>query len=133
VSGNPEAWTFDQGITASRRAKEGQEAAEAERRDTSERLASAEMAYRLALAKEITRQHADGVAWTVCQDLARGDERVAALRYERDVARGVLDAAEQRAWRHTADRKDVTEFLQWSRIVAPLGERSESQTMRRAA
>ena len=61
-------------------------------RDASNQLAQAERAYRVELAKEMVRQHAAGVAWTACQALARGNEHVAQLRYERDVAKGVFEA-----------------------------------------
>jgi hypothetical protein len=123
--GRQEPYDFGEAIAATQRAAKAQKDAEQARRDAAEDLASKEHAYRLALAKKILAAHADGVAWTVAQDIARGDDHVAQLRYERDVAKGVLDAAEQRAWRHTADRKDMTEFIQWSRIVAPLGQQEE--------
>lgn len=108
-------WTFPQAVAAARRASEVQKAGEQAVRDASADLAEKERQYRLALAKCIVTQHAEGAAWTVAQDLARGDRQVAELRYLRDVAKGVLDAAEQRAWRHTADRKDTLEFIEWSR------------------
>lgn len=127
-----EPWDFADAITASRKATEAQKAAEQARRDASRDLAECEQAYRLALAQRIIEVQAAGSAWTVAQDLARGDKQVAKLRYLRDIAKGVLDAAEQRAWRHTADRRDVNEFVVWSRLVAPLGEQSES-AIRRAA
>lgn len=119
------AWDFSEGLAASKKGKEGQEAAERDRKEAVELAARAERAYRQALAAEIVRSHAQGAAWTVAQDLARGDKHVAQLRYERDVSVGVKEVAEQRAWRHTADRKDIQEFVTWSRIVAPLGEQRE--------
>ena len=106
---------FPEAVAATRRAAEAQKDAEQTRREAAAELAEKERAYRMALAKEIVHQHSEGAAWTVAQDLARGSKHVADLRYERDVARGVLDAAEQRAWRHTADRKDMHEFICWSR------------------
>lgn len=118
-------WDFAEAVAAARKGHEAQREAEQVRRDASEKLAKREQAYRLALARKIVEVQAAGSAWTVAQDLARGDKDVAQLRYERDVAKGVLDAEETRAWRHTADRKDLTEFIQWSRIVAPLGETPE--------
>lgn len=124
-------YDFGEAITATRRAAEAQKAAEQDRRDSAKDLAEKEQTYRVALAKQIVAEHAAGAAWTVAQDLARGEKRVAQLRYERDVAKGVLDAAEQRAWRHTADRKDMTEFIQWSRIVAPLGQQQEPTRLER--
>ena len=49
-------------------------------------LADAEMKYNIARRKEFLRLHiSDGVAWTACSDLAKGDEEVAKLRFERDL------------------------------------------------
>lgn len=110
-------YDFPEAVAACRRAAEAQRQGEQAVRDAAADLAEKERAYRLALAKAITEVHADGAAWTVAQDLARGRKDVADLRYERDVAAGVMEAAQQRAWRHTADRKDVLELLQWSRLV----------------
>jgi hypothetical protein len=132
MSGNPEAWDFPTATERSRRAHENQTGAEQARVKAAEELAFAERLYRTALARRIVELNAEGAAWTVCQDLARGDKAVADLRYERDVKKGVLDAAEQAAWKFTADRKDVNEFVQWSRVVAPLGEQHEP-AVRRAA
>ena len=77
--------------------------------------AEKERAYRKALAEAITRYHAAGTAWTACGDLARGDALVADLRYERDVAEGVKEAAQQAAWRHAADRKALGRLVEWNR------------------
>lgn len=49
-------------------------------------LATAERDYKIALRQEILRLHmADGVAWTSCTELAHGEEKVADLRYKRDL------------------------------------------------
>jgi hypothetical protein len=78
-------------------------------------FAEKEERYRVALAKEIVRQHAEeGVAWTVAPDLARGNVNVARLRRERDIAEGVREAMQQAAWRRAADRKDTQRFIDWS-------------------
>jgi hypothetical protein len=66
----------------------------------------------------ITRLKADGVAITVAQDLARGDKHVASLRFKRDLAEGLRDAAAQSIWRHTADRRELEQFLDWSKRAA---------------
>lgn len=121
-----EAWDFEQALTASRRGKEGQEAAEGDRKEAVEVHARAERAYRQALAAKIVEEVAHGAAWTVARDIAKGDKHVAQLQYERNVADGMKDIAEQRAWRHTADRKDIQDLIEWSRIVAPLGEQRET-------
>jgi len=110
-----EPWDFARAVEAGRTASARQRDAEQAVRDASEDLADKERLYRVALAQQIVQQHANGAAWTVAQDLARGHDPVAELRYHRDVAKGVLEAAEQSAWRHTADRKDVQEFLDWSK------------------
>ena len=125
MSDRREAWDFFQGVEASRKAKEKQEEAEQARRDAATALAGYERAYRTALAQKIVSLIAEGKAATVARDLARGDDQVAHLGYLRDVARGVLEAEETRAWRHTSDRKDVNSFVEWSRMVAPLGEQHE--------
>lgn len=108
-------WDFAQAVAAARRGAESQQAGEQAMRDAAADLAEKERTYRKALAVKIVELHAGGCAWTVAQDVARGDNQVAQLRYDRDVAKGVMAAAEQRAWRHTADRKDLLEFIQWSR------------------
>lgn len=108
-------WTFEQARDACYRASVAQRQAEELGRAAARDYAVAEEAYRVALAKEIVRQHAeDGVAWTVAPDLARGDSTVAALRRRRDIAEGVRDAAQQAAWRASADRKDAQRFADWS-------------------
>lgn len=97
------------------KAAAAQKTAEDLLRSTSRDFAEKERAYRVALAKEIVRQHAEeGSAWTVCQDLARGNPEVAKLRMERDIAEGVKEATQQQAWRASADRKDLHGLIAWS-------------------
>lgn len=84
-------------------------------RDASRNLAEAERQYRLKLTERILHLHAqDGVAWTMCGEIARGEKAVADLRYARDVAKGILEAALQQGFRRGADRKDVHRLLAWS-------------------
>lgn len=84
-------------------------------RDASRRLAEAERQYRLKLTTHILHLHAqDGVAWTACGEMARGDREVADLRYTRDVAKGMLEAAQQQAFRYGADRRDLHRLIEWS-------------------
>ena len=125
MSERRQAYDFLESVEASRRGKESQERAEDDRKKAIEDLAEAERQYRMLLAKEILTMKAQGTPATVCQDLARGVPLVADLRYKRDVAQGIADVAEQRAWRGTADRRDIQELIQWSRLVAPLGEQFE--------
>lgn len=106
---------FAQARQASDKAAEGQEEAEKAMRKAAKDAAEKERSYRVALAQELVRLHdQDGVAWTVCADLARGDEKVSDLRAERDIAQGALEASKQAAWRRSADRRDTHEFIGWS-------------------
>lgn len=108
-------YDFGQARDAAARASSAQQQAENNLIDAAKDYAEAEERYRIALAKEIVRQHAeDKVAWTVAPDLARGDVEVARLRRERDIAEGVREAMQQAAWRRAADRKDTQRFIDWS-------------------
>jgi hypothetical protein len=91
-----------------------QKGAEASLRDAAQALADAERAYRIALARKITSLRAEGLAATTCADVARGSEEVADLRWKRDVAQGVRDAAEQAAWRLSADRRTIQGLSDWA-------------------
>lgn len=130
---NAVPYSFGEARETALRFQQAQIAGEQALRDASEQLALAEKLYRKALALRIVELHAAGTAWTVCQDLARGDEKVADLRYERDVAKGVFEATQTASWRHTANRKDCLELITWSRIVAPDGQTEQSSGIRRAA
>jgi hypothetical protein len=100
---------------AAHKASELQRGVEDGIRDASRKLAESERQYRLALAKEILRLKAqEEVAWTACEQIARGEGKVANLRYERDVAKGVLEAAQQQAFRYGADRRDLHRLIEWS-------------------
>jgi hypothetical protein len=107
-------YMFGEAVTTSNGLDARQKAAEDETKRAYGTYAEAERAYRMALAAEITRQRANGVAATIAADLARGDRHVAGLRYRRDVAEGLVEAAKQSGWRHQANRKDGHELLRWS-------------------
>jgi hypothetical protein len=111
-------WDFDQARAKARKASENQEAAEGNIKEAARNYAEAEGAYRLALAKKILELHANGVAWTVTSDIARGDPDVVRLKIERDTLEGVRDAAGHAAWRASNDRQDTQRFIEWSRRVA---------------
>ena len=84
-------------------------------RDASRELAEAERQYRLKLTERILYLHAqDGLAITMCGEVARGEPAVATLRFKRDVAKGVLEAAQQQAYRRAADRRDLHRMIRWS-------------------
>ena len=107
-------WTFEQATANCRAASAAQQHAEEELRRAFRTFAEAEEKYRKALAVEIVKAHADGVAWSTAPDLARGDDGVARLRRERDIAEGVKEAMQQAVWRATANRKDAQRFTEWS-------------------
>ena len=59
-------------------------------------LAEAERLYRVALAKRTLELKQAGYPVTVITDITRGDENVASLRFDRDVAREMLKAIYER-------------------------------------
>ena len=100
---------------AAHKASELQRGVEEAIRDASRNLAEAERQYRLKLTTRILHLHAqDGVAWTACDVIARGEPEVADLRYARDVAKGMLDATQQQGFRYGADRRDLSRMIRWS-------------------
>lgn len=119
---NVQPYDFGGAKAAIERAARSQKDAEQNLRDAYTKYAAAERAYRLALAEEIIRLKADGVAWSSTADLARGDKHVADLRYARDVSEGVKEAAAQVAFRHAADRRELEQLVSWSMRVAPDGQ-----------
>lgn len=122
MTGNPSPFDFTEAREAARKASESQKATEDAMLEASRTKAATERSYRIALANRIIQAHDDGIAWTACGDIARGDKTVAQLRYERDIAEGVSEALEQAAWRHSADRKDLQRLIAWSERVAPDGQ-----------
>jgi hypothetical protein len=107
-------WTFGQAVAVQKKYSDEQEQAERFVKTAYKDFAEAERAYREALAKKITELRAAGNSVTLCGDLARGDEHVALLKYKRDVAEGVREAAGQAVWRATADRRAADAFTAWS-------------------
>lgn len=107
-------WTFAEATRKCRKAAVAQEQAEQALRDAARDAAEKDEAYRKALATEIVKAHADGIAWSTAPDLARGDDAVARLRMERDVAEGVREAMTHALWRHNANRRDAQRFADWS-------------------
>jgi len=118
-------YDFGEAKAAISRAAQLQRSAEDAIRESYRSYGAAERAYRLALAEEIIKMRAEGVAMTVAQDLAKGEKHVADLRYKRDIAEGVREAAKSAIFRHTADRRELEQLVAWSLRVAPDGEWSE--------
>lgn len=105
-------WTFEQAVARCSDASRRQHDAEDAYRQAARDFAKAEEAYRRSLAERIVIEHADGAAWTVAPDLARGNPIVAGLRRDRDIAEGVREALLQACWRRVADRKDSQRFAE---------------------
>lgn len=57
--------------------------------------AQKEYNYRTALSKELVRLRAEGQAVTHLADIARGEKEIAKLRFDRDIAEGLVKSAEE--------------------------------------
>lgn len=106
-------WSIQDARDALAASSSAQRAAEDALREAVKTYAAAEERYRRALAAAIIENRATGPA-TIAQDVARGHDSVAHLRYQRDVAEGVREAAVQVGWRASADRKDAQALAAWS-------------------
>jgi hypothetical protein len=101
--------------SAAHKASELQRSVEDQIREASRKLATAERHYRELLTVRILELHAkDSVAWTACETIARGEKGVAKLRFERDIAKGVLESVQQQGFRYGADRRDLHRLIEWS-------------------
>lgn len=107
-------WDFAQARQACADASRAQRDAEDALKQAAHGAALAEEAYRKTLASAIVEAHAEGVAWSVAADVARGRPDVAKLRRERDIAEGVREALSQAAWRRAADRRDTGRLCEWA-------------------
>lgn len=54
-----------------------------------------EKEYKVALAYKILKLRSENVPVTIINDLARGDEHIAELRFQRDVARSLYETAKE--------------------------------------
>jgi len=112
MSESPYDW--NQAREAINAAKAAQKVAEDNVREAYKQFGLARRAYQTALAQKILELRADAVPATVCSDLARGDKHVADLRFKKDVAEGMKEAASSAVWRHTADRRELEQLVDWS-------------------
>lgn len=108
-------FTFGEAKERINTAKAQQQAAETAVREAYSKFGLARRAYQTALAGKILELRVGGTAATLCADIARGDPQVAALRFNRDVAEGVMEAARSAVWRHTADRRELEQLVDWSK------------------
>ena len=107
-------YDFGQAQDASKSRADDQRASEKWVIDSHRAYAETERAYRKALAAKILELRASGIAISACSDIARGESEVSTLKYKRDVAEGVKEAAVQAAWRASAGRRDEEKFIEWS-------------------
>lgn len=107
-------WTFEQARDANASAAALQRGSETAIKDAYRAAGEAENAYRKAYAEALVRERATGCAVPVAEANAKADPTVCKLRLERDVAEGVKKAAEQEAWRRSADRRAAEGFMDWS-------------------
>lgn len=78
--------------------------------------AQAEHDYRVAMAKRTLELRSEGYPVGVIADLVRGDDRIAKLRFERDVALTVYEAAQEtiRVWKLEATLMEAQISREWS-------------------
>lgn len=101
--------------------------------------AEKERRYRVRLSKRIVELKAEGMAVTVAGDVARGEEDIAQLKYERDCAEGGKEAALAVKWANAADRRELEQLVNWSMRVDlgssqdPAIDAQAGQLMRSAA
>lgn len=108
-------WSFHEAVQAHKNAEVEQRRVESEVTSAYKEHAKAERLYTVALARRILMLKSQGMAITACETVAKGDEHIATLRYERNVAEGLKETAKVAAWRVNADRRDVEGLIDWSK------------------
>lgn len=80
-----------------------------------EAFAEAERDYRKALAVKAAELRGDGHPATLVRDLARGDEHVATLACDRDIASSMMDVCKERLRMIDGQRAALRQLTEWSR------------------
>ena len=57
--------------------------------------AKKEQKYRVALSQRLLKRRTEGMAVTVLNDIVKGEEDIAKLRLDRDIAEGLMKSAEK--------------------------------------
>lgn len=78
------------------------------------KLAQAEYLYRRKLTKRIKELHVGGMAITMCEGVAKGEQEVGRLRRRRDELKGELAKAEDYSYTLAADRRALKGIVEWS-------------------
>lgn len=84
-------------------------------------LAEKERDYNVALASEMLRlKQEEEIASTACEKRAKGTKYIAGMRYDRDVARGVMKACEKSMDNIRTVLNAYQSILAWERRTAEL-------------
>ena len=76
--------------------------------------AEAEHTYRKAYSTKLVELRGQAVPVGLCLELAKGDEAVAKLKYDRDLAKGMIDVARERLRQLDGERASLRQLLEWS-------------------
>jgi hypothetical protein len=76
--------------------------------------AQAELTYRKAHAAKLVELRSEAIPATLCQDLSKGDPKVGQLKYERDLAKGIIDVSRERLRQLDGERASLRQLLEWS-------------------
>jgi hypothetical protein len=77
--------------------------------------AEAEQVYRMAYATKLVELRGDAIPVGIATELAKGDEHVAKLKFDRDLAKGMIDVARERLRQLDGERASLRQLLEWSR------------------
>lgn len=95
----------------------------AEFKKWSKEYAKREHDYRVALSKRLIERRLEGYPVTILSDIVRGEEDIAKLKYERDIAEGLKESAEKGTdfYKLTARLMDSQDSREWSNPRAGFG------------
>lgn len=108
------SWTWHQAQDAMQDAADEQEASEQHMRDTAKEAAVAKRDYQRALAVRIVELKARGNAVTACETIAKGEDDISDLRFQRDLKEAEAQAARAANYRHSANRQDTLKLCEWA-------------------
>lgn len=85
-------------------------------RERGRKKSEAEAKYRTALAKKILLERDKGTPVTIINDICRGDEEIAKLKLERDIAETMYESCLQMIFNCRQSREIILEFIrqEWS-------------------
>lgn len=95
----------------------------AEFKKWSNEYAKRERDYRVALSKRLIQRRTEGFPVTSLADIVRGEEDIAKLKYERDIAEGLKNSAEKGTdfYKLTARLMEAQTSREWSSPQAGFG------------